>query len=200
MRTISIRTSLLRSIVALVLFMSVTLLVVTVLGARRAVQDLTERLIEQSAGQAEEQLDSFFGSIEGILASSRAWWESGLVEYSEPEDVASLNNLFIPVLDAYPQVTSMMLADDTGFEYLLFRDLRGGDDYEWYNRIVLADEGPDAGFETRWTEERELHSQGPLPEESLDYDPRQRPFYTAPPSTKCTGRIPTTFSLRKTRG
>ncbi len=200
MRTISIRTSLLRNSVALVLLMSTTFLVVTVFGTRRAIRELSARLIEQSAGQAEEQLDSFFGSIEDMLLASRSWWEAGLIDYTESDDVEDLNALFIPVLDAYLQVTSMHVVHGAGLEYMLFRDLRGGDAYEWYNRVVLADEGPDAGFEVLWTRELELYRRGPLPEEAWDYDPRKRPFYLDPPYDEMYWTGPYYFFTTKDAG
>jgi len=200
LRTTSIRTSFLRSVVSLIVLMAATLLLVTTLGSRQAMRELSARLIDQSAGQAEEQLDTFFGSIEGVLRASRAWWEAGLVDHESRTDVAELNALFVPIMDAYPQLTSMMLADDTGFEYLLFRDLRGGDRYEWYNRIVRADEGPDAGFEMRWTSDGELYREGALPEEARDYDPRRRPFYTEPPYDSVFWIGPYYFFITKDAG
>jgi adenylate cyclase len=199
-RTTSIRTSLLRNVVALVLLMSVTLLAVTVVGSRQAVRNLSARLIEQSANQAGEQLAQFFGSIENILQASRSWREAGLVRYESAESVADLNALFIPILDAYPQITSMMVANDSGLEYLLFRDLRGGGDYEWYNRVVLADVGPDAGFEMLWTEDGELFRRGPLPDDARDYDPRNRPFYQEPPLDEVFWTDPYYFFITKDAG
>lgn len=200
MRTISIRESLARNIVAIVLLMSATLLVASYFGARRAVEDLSSRLIEQSASQAEAELENFFGSIESVVLASSAWWDADLIEYRGEDDITGLNALFIPVMDAYPQVTSMMLVHDAGFEYLLFRDLRGGEDYEWYNRVIMADAGPDAGFEMLWTDNGELFRRGPLPESARDYDPRKRPFYTTPPENEIFWTEPYYFFITKDAG
>ena len=54
------------------------------------------------------------------------------------------------------------------------RDLRGGDEYEWFNRITFSELGPDAGSVARWTSGME----GPLPERAQSDDVRTRPFYT----------------------
>jgi len=200
MRTVSIRTSLLRGFLALVLGVSVTILAVMTLGARRAVQDLSQRLIEQSSDRAEDAMGHFFGSIDGMLASSRAWWDAGLLDYSERDDLERLNAVFMPVLDQNRQITSMRVAHGGGFEYMLFRDLRGGDAYEWYNRVVWADRGPDTGFEARFTRDRALHVEGPLPAKTRDYDPRKRPLYTGPALGEIHWTDPYYFFITKDAG
>jgi adenylate cyclase len=200
MRSVSIRASLLASIGSLVIVMSLVILAVTFFSARQAVRDLSSRLIGQAADQTEVQLTQFFSSLQDVVRASAAWWDGGLVAYEAAEDVEGLNALFVPVLDAYRQVTSMMLVQDTGFEYLLFRDLRGGEDYTWYNRIVEADVGPDAGFEVRFTEDLQEHSSGPLPEDARDYDPRKRPFYLKPEIGEITWTSPYYFFITKDAG
>ncbi len=40
----------------------------------------------------------------------------------------------------------------------------GGNDYDWYNRLVWADHGPEAGYEVLWTRDLALYSEGPTPE------------------------------------
>jgi adenylate cyclase len=200
MRTVSIRTSLLRSFLALVLGVSVTILVVMTFGARRAVRDLSEQLIDQSSDRADDAMTRFFGSIDGMLASSRAWWDAGVLGYAGRRDLERLNAVFMPLLDQNRQITSMMLAHGGGLEYLLFRDLRGGDRYEWYNRLVWADRGPEAGFEARWTRGLELYSEGPLPAEARDYDPRRRPFYTSPAPGKVHWTDPYYFFITRDAG
>lgn len=200
MKTITIRTSLLRSFLALILAVSLTILAAMTFGARRTVQQLSATLIDQSSRHAASELADFFGVIDGMLLSSRAWWDAGLVAYEGRADLARLNALFQPVLEVNPQITSMMLAHDGGFEYLLFRDLRGGEEYEWYNRIVWADRGPQAGYEARFTRDMLVHSQGPLPEEARRYDPRKRPFYTEPELDNIHWTDPYYFFVTKDAG
>lgn len=200
MKTISIRTSLLRSFLTLILATSLTILAVMTYGARRTVHQLSETLIDQSSRHARDELSNFFGVVDGMLRTSRAWWDEGLVAYEVPGDLPSLNDLFLPILRENVQITSMMLAHDGGFEYLLFRDLRGGDDYEWYNRIVWADRGPEASFEARFTHDLDLHSKGPLPEEAVGYDPRTRPFYTEPTLDEIHWTAPYYFFVTRDAG
>ncbi len=179
-KTLSIRSTLLLILLVLVFLVSITILIIIDIGARRTVRDLSQRFIEQTADQAQAEMRHFFGSIEGLLDASRAWWTAGLLDYENRANLERLNAVFIPLLDRHRQITSMMLVQDEGLEYLLFRDLRGGDDYEWYNRLVWADHGPEAGYEVLWTRDLALYSEGPLPAEARDYDPRRRRFYMEP--------------------
>ncbi|HUW72906.1 MAG TPA: adenylate/guanylate cyclase domain-containing protein, partial [Methyloceanibacter sp.] len=111
-----------------------------------------------------------------------------------------MNALYIPLLDQHRQITSMMLVRDDGLEYLLFRDLRGGDDYEWYNRLVWADVGSEAGYVVRWTGDLDLYSEEPLPEDARTYDPRRRPFYTGADLEKTHWTSPYYFFITKDAG
>ncbi len=176
-RSITTRSALLLMLLALVFLIAASILIVVDLGARRTIRDLSQRYIDQSADQVQSEMSHFFGSIEEFLNVSRTWWESGLLDYNGRDDLQRLNSLYMPLLDRHRQITSMMLVRDDGLEYLLFRDLRGGDDYEWYNRLVWADKGPAAGYVVTWTGDLQLYSEEPLPDDALDYDPRRRPFY-----------------------
>ncbi|QDU95154.1 adenylate/guanylate cyclase domain-containing protein [Lignipirellula cremea] len=177
MKKISIRTSLMRNFLALVLGISVTILVLLLIDAQRSVRELSERLIDESSDRAEENMGRFFDSVEKLLAASRGWWEGGLIAYKSRSDLERINAIYRPLLEEHDQLSSVMLAHDGGFEYLLLSDPRGGDDYAWYNRVVWADRGPESGFEARWASDFQLVRGGPLPPELESYDPRSRPYY-----------------------
>jgi adenylate cyclase len=179
MRTVSIRTSLLRNVLALVLAVSITVLLVMFVGARRAVRDLSERLLHESSDHAEESLRGLFDRIEGLTRTTAAWYDGALLQYQGRDDLERLNRLFAPVLAENPHITSMMLTREDGFEYMLLRDFGEEHGYEWYNRITWAGRGPEAAYSARWTEDLELVSEEPLPD-IADYDARKRPFYTVP--------------------
>ena len=72
MRTVSIRISVLRNVLALVLMVSVTVLVVMLVGARRTVRDLSAQLIAESSNRAEESLRSCFDEIEALTRVTAA--------------------------------------------------------------------------------------------------------------------------------
>lgn len=197
---VSIQTSLTRHFLLLIIGVSATILGVLTWSTRRVVDDLSQKLTTRSMDQTEDAMQVFFGPIESLLQSSRSWWELGLIRYENKNDLTHLNSLFMPVLDQYPHITSMMVATDEGFEYLLFRDTRGGDHYEWYNRVVWVDRGAESGFEVRWTKEMEVHSEGPLPPEIADYDPRTRLFYVDAPYDSIYWTDPYYFFISKDAG
>lgn len=199
-RPISTRSALLMMLLALVFLISASILIVVDIGARRTMRDLSQRYIDQSADQVQSEMGHFFGSIEEFLNISRAWWEAGILDYDGRADLQRLNAMYIPLLDQHRQITSMMLIRDDGLEYLLFRDLRGGDDYEWYNRLVWADKGPAAGYVVRWTRDLQLHSGEPLPDDARDYDPRRRPFYTGADLEEIHWTSPYYFFITKDAG
>ena len=80
-KTLSICSTLLLILLVLVFLVSITILIIIDIGARRTVRDLSQRFIEQTADQAQAELQHFFGSIEGLLDASRAWWKAGLLDY-----------------------------------------------------------------------------------------------------------------------
>ena len=180
MKTTSIRASLLRNFLLLIVSVSVIILITQTLSARKTVKDLSQRLIAQSADRAEGAMRHYFESIESMLATSQSWWAAGPLTYTTPTDLDDLNATFVPLLTQHPHVTSVMIAQDDGFGYLLHRDVRGGDQYHWYNRIVLPDEASEDGYEALWTRDLTLYRKGDLPEHARDYDPRNRPFYQEP--------------------
>lgn len=200
MRTVSIRSSLLRNFLALVLAVSITILAVLMFNARRAVHDLSEQLIERSSDRAEDAMTYFFGDVAAFLRLSHSWWDAGLLSYQGRDDIKKWNAVFMPLLEQDPQISSGMVVHDGGFEYLLFRDLRGGERYKWYNRIVWADRGPEVGFEARWTRDLKLDSEGRLPAEARNYDPRDRPFYTSTSLGKIHWTDPYYFFITKDAG
>ncbi len=199
MQTVSIRTSLLRNVLALVLTVSITVLVVMFVGARRTVRDLSARLIDQSSMRTDESLRRFFDGIEGLVRTTVAWSDAELLDYESPDDLARLNRVFAPLLRENPHISSMMLSHDGGFEYLLLRDFADEEDYEWFNRITWADRGPEAAFTSHWSESFELLDRGPL-REGADYDVRTRPFYTVPQVGETVWTDPYYFFITRDAG
>ena len=177
---VSIQTSLIRTFILLIFLLTITIMIVLGWGSRRVVDDLDQKLVDQALNQTEDAMHHYFGSIEELLDASNSWWESGILKYEGPEDLVLLNSIFTPKLDQHDQITSMMAATEEGFEYLLFRDASGGSEYEWYNRIIWADKGPEAGFVAKWKKDMTPYSSEPLRQEDHDYDPRNRPYYLLP--------------------
>jgi serine phosphatase RsbU (regulator of sigma subunit) len=165
-RTVSIRQSLLRDLLLVILLLSGGILAITVFAARQTTEVLSQAYMGKAIDATEARLEGFFGPVRRELRMLGAWGEAGLLDTDEP---AALNRLLVPLLQLHPQITAVMVADGRGREYLLLHS--GG---HWRNRIMRRDEwGPRARL-LDWSE------QAPEPVETwreLDYDPRTRPWY-----------------------
>lgn len=134
----------------------------------RAVENLSAAIIDRTADRAETELMRFFMPVKKNILVAKAWGQAGSLGTSD-EEAPDLNHRFMPMLVQYPQVSSMMIGNTEGLEYLLLRI----DDY-WLNRITRADEWGKKTFWMKWSD-----ADNKIMEEwrDLDYDPRVRPWF-----------------------
>lgn len=153
----------------LVALIGVMILAATWLSANRTIEVLSSSLIERTADHTERELDRFFGAVRADVLNGRAWAERGMLDATDHE---AMNALFVPILEQHPQVSSMMVADSDGAEYLLLRDPL--DPGKWTNRVVQADAWGDRVLNREWDA-----VSGEAQEDfgELDYDPRTRVWY-----------------------
>ena len=166
-RTVSIRRSLLVNLIVVITLLGGAIMATTFFGARRAVRTLSRIIIERTIDQTEARLEHFFAPVITNLLMARSWGEAGMLD---TDDAAAMNRRLVPIMKYYPQITSLMVADDRGREHMV---LRTGTD--WLNRQCRPDEW---GTRTRWLS---WSDDAPQPVESwreLDYDPRTRPWFT----------------------
>ncbi len=115
-----------------------------------------------------------FEPVAGQLRLVRSWAAAGLFDST---DASELNRVFIPMLDAYPQIAAVTAATEYGAEYLLIKTDDG-----WINRMTPPiDEGgplPNAGGPSLllWWDPSgmEIVSQETR---AVDYDSRTRPWW-----------------------
>ena len=165
-RSISIRQSLLRSLVLVILLLSGALLAATFLAARRTISLVSSSLITRTREATAAGLGEFFGPLRRDLLRLRGWGEAGLLDTGDP---AQLNRLLLPILAQHLQISSLMIADARGREHLLLRGPEG-----WSTRQTRPDEWPGRA---RWLT---YPDSGVEPEETwkeIDYDARSRPWY-----------------------
>jgi len=168
-RTTTIRRSLLGNLVVLVGLTGGAIVVASWVAGDRAVERMARLLIEPTAQRIEAELDRFFGDVRSEVLVGRSWAARGALD---PTDHEALNTLFVPVLEQNPRLSSMMVADSAGREYLLLRDPLDPD--VWMNRVVRAEEMGTRVFNRRW------NSATGSSEEwfgELDYDPRRRIWF-----------------------
>jgi tRNA A-37 threonylcarbamoyl transferase component Bud32 len=165
-QTAGMRRTLVRNLVLLTLATCGAILAVTVVGAHRSVRELSGSLIDSAADQTEAHLRSFFSPVMDSIRITGEWGAAGILDIRDP---AALNALFMPVLGQYRQISSVLIADEQGNEYMLLHD--GG---IWRNRIVRPGEW---GKRTHWMYWKDAGTATGEEWKELDYDPRERPWY-----------------------
>ncbi|MCF6229128.1 MAG: hypothetical protein L3J82_10825, partial [Planctomycetes bacterium] len=195
-RAKSLRWVLLRSFGLLVLFCSLSILAVAAYRAKQTEEALSKRLLEEGAKQAEKDLIQFAQptrkqveiaykrGIAGWLSlESLAAQESGTVHEDLIDRTNDLNQMFIPVMQANPEITSIQFSNDAGACYLILR--ASGN---WTNRMVSKSNW---GNQTLWFDvdfngELAVVKQGQWKES--DYDPRVRSWFIGA-KTKPEGQV-----------
>jgi len=165
-KTVSIRRSLLTNLIAIVLVLGVAILAMTFVGSRRTLRRFSQSLIDQTLSRVVVQLDGFFDPVVRELQMLESWSRAGLLDLDDPAD---LNARLSGFMQEYPWVTSCMVADDRGREHMVIRQ---GD--RWRNRQLI--QGEDMG-QARWLEWSDAEPDPVESEETLEYDPRVRPWF-----------------------
>lgn len=202
-RSISIRQSLQNNLVLVIFLLGISILAVTYMGSRTAMRTVSSLMITQSFEQTELKLKQFFDPVISALSLSRSWGEQGVFDIHDPDH---LNILFMPLLEQNPQVSSMLLADTNGNEFMLQKTKTG-----WVNRIT--DQSTKRN-RSRWIEWNRDKEQTVNEWRIFDYDPSTRPWFTgaleilsrkdqagsAPESSKIYWTQPYTFFSTKDSG
>jgi adenylate cyclase len=183
-KNISIRWSLLRSFVILILVSSVTVLMLMTIQARRIEKDLSEKLINRGTLQATEELDRFFQPVNINALIAARWGLAGKLNLAEVvtgpagkltarqlNAVTRINTLLYPIMLLFPEMSSLQVANARGDGFLIIRLDNG----RIRNRVVSRETW---GTRTLWFD---LDQEGrPLAPEwrQVDYEPRSRAWYT----------------------
>jgi serine phosphatase RsbU (regulator of sigma subunit) len=165
-RPVSIRRSLLWNLLVMIVLLTGAIMGMTVLVARHAAETLSRSLITQTLDRSEGELERFFNPVAAGLGIVESWSRAGLLDLDDPQRI---RGLFLPLMARYPQVSSVMIADERGREYMLLRTSEG-----WSSRQTRRDDWGDRTCWLQWTDQQ------PEPVESwreLDYDPRDRPWF-----------------------
>ena len=132
--------------------------------ARRERNHLSKLLIGTASDGIEAELQSLLQPVRGSLLGAADWVKGGRLQTEDPE---VLSAFFVPLIDGFPVISSIIRADMDGREYMLLRT--------------------DGGWQTRWRAPGEPAHSAKLAhdgtvvetwEEAIDYDPKSRPWYT----------------------
>ncbi|MHC4548578.1 MAG: SpoIIE family protein phosphatase [Planctomycetota bacterium] len=165
-RAISIRSGLLLSLLIIIVLLGGGILATTFLAARAVVRTLTREVIRQRIDELDGELHRFFDPAHRVLRMAQTWGDAGRLDPDRPEE---LRALFEPFMRQYRQITSLLVADARGHEYML---LRIGE--QWINRQTRRDEW---GTRVRWLEWSDDHPEPVASWKEVDYDPRRRPWF-----------------------
>jgi len=164
---VPLRRSLLLSASALVLA-SLAAFVVSLYAFvyRPLAQDVAAAQLGVASEQVEARLRTLVGRAEAVARINHDWGRSGLIDATHVERV---NELLLPLLRRGPQLSSMVVAHESGRELLLVR-LHDG---RWMNRLT----DPAAGRRARYLS---WSAAGKLEKDEtreVDYDARVRPWF-----------------------
>lgn len=124
---------------------------------------LSRLLIASASEGIDAELRRIFEPVTGTLRNTHDWIRAGRLDSDDPDELA---RFFIPIVDGYPVISSIMRADTAGHEFLLLRD-EGG----WMWRLTVP--GQDSRF-------AKLDAQGLVLEtweEAVEYDASTRPWF-----------------------
>lgn len=146
-----------------------TILAATWISGSRTIESLSNSLIDQTANRTETELQRFFGTVQSNVLTGRDWAFGDMLDATDHQ---AMNALFVPILKQHPQLSSMMVANSEGAEYLLLRDPL--DPETWTNRIVQAERWGTRVLNRKWNTETGEVEEG---FGELEYDPRKRIWY-----------------------
>ena len=164
-RTTPLRRTLTTDYLLLVVLLGASILAATVVVARSTVLSLSETLIEQAVERAQKEMTSFFRPVSKSLAAMAALVRNGDLRLGEP---AGVRRTFASLMVQFPQVTSVLFADEAGREVMVLRDGEG-----WRSRETRPQEW---GRQARWTAWSAAGSSRSY-QEALTYDARSRPWF-----------------------
>jgi diguanylate cyclase (GGDEF)-like protein len=131
-------------------------------------QKIAKDQFDAATARIQAELDAVFAPPRHLLAASHEWLGA---QAPDLESAQAFNQLFRPLLRAYPSMTSVVAGTSDGQGWLLLALGKG----HWRNRMtdvsrwgpqrhLQLDEGPDGVVQQNWSEK--------------SYDPRVRPWFT----------------------
>ena len=110
-RSTSIRQGLLRNLLLVIVLVGGGIIAVSVYAARHMLESLVREIIGDNLTVTEVELQRFFEPVEAALRTASDWGDKGLLDDDRP---VKLNPLFQPLLEQFPQISTVVIADDRG--------------------------------------------------------------------------------------
>ena len=182
-KAVSIRFSLLRSFMVLILISSLTVLILMSIRAHKTEVELSEQLINKGMVQAEQELNNFFQPVQKNVLLAAAWGLGGKLNLDEVVSGApgkltqgqlkaatQIDLLLAPLMQLFPDMSSLQVANSRGDGFLIIRLEHG----RLKNRVVSRERW---GTQTLWFD-IDPSGRPKSPEwKTVDYEPRDRAWY-----------------------
>jgi signal transduction histidine kinase len=162
----TVRRHLTRIMMSLVLGILLAAMISGGLLLSSAIDGIAGARIGRLAGLVESQANRLAADTERLLRIAASW----LTLDDMSLDHRSLNRRFMPILAAYPQYSSMLIADSDGSEWLLFRKSDG----TWLNRLTSPRDQDGKHRFLHWDDSDTLVRDERL---DSDYRPTERPWF-----------------------
>ena len=159
------------NLILIILIASAVTLITMYNNLSSTVQDMSKVMIQDRLDLTKKELDIIFQPINQRLETVRERGKKGL--FRDIQDIQMLNDIFIPLLKSSPSISSMMIANELGDEYMLLQT-----DSLWITRITEKGSKHKAPIEYYWNENsigEDLLTGQKM--RTTAYDPRTRPWY-----------------------
>jgi len=173
-RALVLRISLLTLAVLLAFAVSVVVIVV-----RPTIDRLANARMGQAAGELDGRVQQLLGTVETTLRTSLDWGRHGQARL---DDLSGFNEIFFSVIANHAEISSVLLASETGREILLLRNADG----TWVNRLTDPGHWGRRSYWLHWNPARQLQR---VEMRELDYDARTRPWFIAAMATAAEGAL-----------
>lgn len=163
---IAILTSLLINLICLTVIISAVVLSVSIAASTIVARDLEKSYFEKTGEIIEEKLDSFFQPVANTLRQTQKWAKSGVMV---PEEIDQFRALMLPILQGYPQITSLCTGNQKGFSNRI-----GAENDGFLSRIVGNSAEPGSAKFAVLSASGEILREW---EDAEDFDARTRDWY-----------------------
>ncbi|MBD3675339.1 MAG: serine/threonine protein kinase [Planctomycetaceae bacterium] len=142
---------------------------------QKTVDVLSNLVLTKTMDQTEDWLSLFFEPVERELIVMRDRVRNGAISAEQP---TLANRQLIPLIKHYPQLSSLMIADDRGREYMLLNMAQTSAEKqstEWLLRRMQIDQWEQQADIYEWSGESAPLQ--PTSSKNLDYDPRETVWF-----------------------
>ena len=180
----NIKRRLLRDVLIIVIVTSSLLAGLMIYQSTKIKEKVARSIIVDTMALVKRQFGQFVGPIETSLELGAKWGKAGV--WNDLDD-KGLTKLLLPMLQLYPQIEAVHMANSKGGEFFLQRFGKN-----WRSRWVPSGRGPRTALWKLWED-----SSGPFDSwwETTSYDPRLRPWFVKALS-KGPGVLSWTFPYR----